>query len=67
MKKAVVGIRDRYSIDLAAGGEMSAKGNITDHEFEIEKDGNKVAEARRSGSACETAMASRSSRTRMTP
>jgi uncharacterized protein YxjI len=45
VKKAVVGIRDRYSINLAAGGEMSAKGNITDHEFEIEKDGNKVAEA----------------------
>ena len=45
VKKAVVGIRDRYSIDLAAGGEMNAKGNIVDHEFEIEKDGNKVAEA----------------------
>ena len=45
VKKALVGIRDRYSIDLAAGGDMSAKGNIVDHEFEIEKGGDKVAEA----------------------
>jgi uncharacterized protein YxjI len=47
VKKAVVGIRDRYSIDLVAGGDMSAKGNIVDHEFEIERDGNKVAEVSR--------------------
>jgi uncharacterized protein YxjI len=44
VKKAMVSIRDRYSIDLAAGGEMSAKGNILDHEYEIEKNGDKVAE-----------------------
>ena len=44
VKKALVGIRDRYSIDLARGGEMNAQGNITDHEFEIERDGTKVAE-----------------------
>jgi uncharacterized protein YxjI len=47
VKKAMVGIRDRYSIDLSAGGDMSAKGNIVDHEFEIERDGNKVAEVSR--------------------
>ena len=43
VKKAMIGIRDRYSIDLAAGGDMNATGNIVDHEFEIERDGNKVA------------------------
>jgi uncharacterized protein YxjI len=44
VKKAIVGIRDRYSIALASGGSMSATGNIVDHEFELERDGNKVAE-----------------------
>jgi uncharacterized protein YxjI len=44
VKKAMIGIRDRYSIDLAAGGDMNATGNIVDHEFKIERDGNKVAE-----------------------
>jgi uncharacterized protein YxjI len=44
VRKAIVGIRDRYSIDLASGGNMSATGNIVDHEFRIERDGNKVAE-----------------------
>jgi uncharacterized protein YxjI len=37
-------LRERFSIDLAAGGEMSAQGNITDHEFEIHSGGTKVAE-----------------------
>lgn len=44
VKKALVGFRDRYSIDVADGGELSAKGNIVDHEYEIERDGEKVAE-----------------------
>ena len=45
VKKALVSpIRDRYSIELAAGGELSAKGNVVDHEYEIERDGDKVAE-----------------------
>jgi uncharacterized protein YxjI len=44
VKKALVGIRDRYSIDVEEGGDLSAKGNIVDHEFEIERDGDKVAE-----------------------
>jgi uncharacterized protein YxjI len=39
-----VGIRDRYSIDLEGGGEMSAKGNLVDHEYEIERGGDTVAE-----------------------
>jgi uncharacterized protein YxjI len=41
--KALVGIRDRFSIDLAGGGELRAKGNFVDHEYEIERDGTAVA------------------------
>jgi uncharacterized protein YxjI len=45
IKKALVSpLRDRFSIELEGGGEMSAKGNVVDHEFEIERDGEKVAE-----------------------
>lgn len=45
VKKALITpIRDRFSIDLEDGGDFSAKGNFVDHEFEIERDGNKVAE-----------------------
>ena len=44
VKKALVGIRDRYSIEVEGGDDLSAKGNIVDHEYEIERDGDKVAE-----------------------
>jgi uncharacterized protein YxjI len=45
IKKAMITpIRDRYSIHLADGRELSAKGNILDHEYKIERDGDKVAE-----------------------
>jgi uncharacterized protein YxjI len=45
IKKALVTpLRDRFSIDLEDGGELSAKGNIVDHEYEIERDGDTVAE-----------------------
>jgi uncharacterized protein YxjI len=45
VKKAMITpLRDRFSIDLAGGAELSAHGNIVDHEFEIEADGTKVAE-----------------------
>ncbi len=45
IKKALITpLRDRFSIELAGGGEWSAKGNIVDHEYEIERDGHKIAE-----------------------
>ena len=44
VKKALVGIRDRYSIEVEDGDDMSAKGNVVDHEYEIERGGDKVAE-----------------------
>jgi uncharacterized protein YxjI len=43
VRKALVGIRDRFSIDVADGAEMHAKGNIVDHEYEIDRDGQAVA------------------------
>ena len=44
IKKALITpLRERFSIELEEG-ELSAKGNITDHEYEIERDGDKVAE-----------------------
>jgi uncharacterized protein YxjI len=45
VKKALITpLRDRFAIELEAGGELTAKGNIVDHEYEIERDGDKVAE-----------------------
>lgn len=45
IKKALITpFRDRFSIEVEDGPELSAKGNVVDHEFEIERDGNKVAE-----------------------
>src|SRR3954465_13029131 len=45
VKKALITpLRDRFAIELEDGGELSAKGNIVDHEYEIERDGTKVAE-----------------------
>jgi uncharacterized protein YxjI len=41
--KALVGIRDRFHVDLEGGGELKATGNIVDHEYEIERDGDTIA------------------------
>ena len=43
-KALITPLRDRFAIELESGGELSAKGNIVDHEYEIERDGHKVAE-----------------------
>ena len=45
IKKALVTpLRDRYSIEVEGDKDLEAKGNIVDHEFKIERDGEKVAE-----------------------
>jgi uncharacterized protein YxjI len=41
--KALVGIRDRFAIDVKHGDDMKAHGNVVDHEYEIERDGDTVA------------------------
>ena len=37
------GIRDRFAIDVEGGPDLKAHGNIVDHEYEIERDGDVVA------------------------
>jgi uncharacterized protein YxjI len=45
IKKALISpLRERYSISIEDGDDMEAKGNIVDHEFKIERDGDRVAE-----------------------
>ena len=45
VKKALITpLRDRFVIELSDGRELSAKGNIVDHEYAIERDGHKIAE-----------------------
>jgi len=47
-KKALITpLRDRFSVELADGTELKAKGNIVDHEYKIERDGDAVAEVSR--------------------
>jgi uncharacterized protein YxjI len=44
VKKALITpLRERFVIEPADGAELSAKGNIVDHEYEIERDGERVA------------------------
>jgi uncharacterized protein YxjI len=43
-KALVSPLRQRFTIDVAGGGELHAKGNIVDHEYEIERDGQPVAQ-----------------------
>ena len=43
-KALITPLRDRFSIEVEGGGELSAKGNIVDHEYKIERDGDRVAE-----------------------
>ncbi len=48
VKKALVSpLRDRYSIEVAGGEDMEAKGNIVDHEYKIERGGDRVAQVSR--------------------
>jgi uncharacterized protein YxjI len=45
VKKALVSpLRDRFSIEVNDGDDLEAKGNIVDHEYTIELDGDQVAE-----------------------
>ena len=41
--KALAGFRDRYKIDVDGGPDLSAHGNIVDHEYQIEQDGDNAA------------------------
>ncbi len=44
VKQAMVGFRDRFHVDVDGGDDLKVHGNIVDHEYEIERDGDKIAE-----------------------
>ena len=45
VKKALITpLRDRFAVEVEGGQDMEAKGNIVDHEYKIERGGDKVAE-----------------------
>jgi uncharacterized protein YxjI len=37
-------LRDRFSIEVEDGEDMEARGNIVDHEYEIDRGGHKIAQ-----------------------
>ena len=43
VKKALVGIRDRFNVDVEGGPDLKVHGNIVDHEYEIERDDEEIA------------------------
>ena len=43
-KAMVSPLRHRWKVDLTTGEDLSAQGNVVDHEYRIERDGHQVAE-----------------------
>jgi uncharacterized protein YxjI len=43
VRKRLLGIRDHYIIEVEGGEDLKAHGNIVDHEYDIERDGDTVA------------------------
>jgi uncharacterized protein YxjI len=43
VKKALVGIRDRFHVEVDGGDDLKVHGNIVDHEYEVERNGDTVA------------------------
>jgi uncharacterized protein YxjI len=41
--KALIGIRDRYEIDVESGEDLKATGNVLAHEYEVKRDGDVIA------------------------
>ena len=44
VKKKLVSIRDKFHIEMGDGPDLEAHGDIVDHEYKIDRDGDKVAE-----------------------
>lgn len=45
VQKAMISpLRERYKVQLADGGELDVRGDVLDHEYEIERDGRTIAE-----------------------
>jgi uncharacterized protein YxjI len=43
VKKALIGFRDRFYVDVDNGDDLKVHGNIVDHEYEIEREGDTIA------------------------
>ena len=44
VKKEIVSLRDRFHVEVEHGEDLTVKGNIVNHEYEIERDGDTIAE-----------------------
>jgi uncharacterized protein YxjI len=45
VKKAMITpLRERFSVEVRGAGDLDVQGNITDHEYTVERDDRKVAE-----------------------
>jgi len=42
VKKALIGLRDRFEVEVDDGPDLKVTGNIVDHEYEIERDGDEI-------------------------
>ena len=49
LKKALIGIRERYVVEVDGGDEFKVHGNIVDHEYEIEHDDRTIADVSKKG------------------
>jgi uncharacterized protein YxjI len=45
VKKALIGIRDRFRVEVDGGEDLQIQGNVVDHEYRIERDGNEIGQA----------------------
>jgi uncharacterized protein YxjI len=43
VKKALVGVRDRFHVEVDGADDMKIHGNVVDHEYEIEQGGDTIA------------------------
>ncbi len=44
VKKAMIGFRDRFIVEVEGGEDLKVHGQITDHEYDVDRDGDKIAE-----------------------
>ena len=59
VKKALMGLRDRFHVEVEHGEDLTVKGNFVDHEYEIEREASRSPRSRRSGCGPATPMESR--------
>jgi uncharacterized protein YxjI len=44
VKKAMIGFRDRFIVEVDGGEDLKVHGKVTDHEYKVDRDGDKIAE-----------------------